>query len=232
MAELAADLVMPPGEQLDFHEVIPVCAFPAAVAQAGELGPGTGWGGIGRVSGRRDYVGFVLLFVADYVVFEQSFGGLGLRAAERPVELVDASLAQHLREPFERLARLGEHADAAHGTVEAVRDAEIDLSGLGVALRDERLVAVREALVAGPVALGDFSRALVHDEKMVVFVQDARAQVCEFCLCQCPVFHIRKVSVSKDTVFYDKLAENALGTTLVVCPGVLRMSRALKIERQ
>ena len=191
VAELAADLVMAPGEKFDLQQMVSLGAFQIAVAKTGEFGTRTGgWGTIGRVSGRRDYVGLVLLLVADHIVFEQSLGGLGLGAAERPIGFVDAAVAEHRGEPLEGLARLGEDADAAHRTVETVRDAEVDFPRLGVTLRDEGLVAVCKALVACLVTLGDFAHALVDDEKMVVFIENAPLEVGIFCLCQCPVFHI------------------------------------------
>jgi hypothetical protein len=58
-----------------------------------------------------------------------------------------------------------------------VRNAEEDLPGLGVALRYEGLVGIREAFLTGLVALDYLSAALADCQQMVVFIKYAGRKV-------------------------------------------------------
>jgi len=99
VAQLAAYLVMPAGEEFDFYEMIPVCAEDISVVESGQfcirtrlvLGAGC------------CHVGLVLLFVADQPVFQMSFRWLWSLAAESPVFFVDFPVPEHRRQSLKRL---------------------------------------------------------------------------------------------------------------------------------
>ena len=90
------------------------------------------------------------------------------------------TLAEHRRKAFEGLRGLGEHDYPADRAVEPVRDAHEYLTRLAVTLRDEGLEGLRQAFVACPVSLDDLACPLVHDQQVVVLVQDPAFQVPEF----------------------------------------------------
>ena len=89
--QLAADLVVTPGEQLNLDQGISVRVFQMRVGQSGEFRSGS----LLSVSGDET---LVHLLVADQPVIQ--FGGLLFRgvAAERPIGLVNTPGAEHLRE--------------------------------------------------------------------------------------------------------------------------------------
>ncbi len=100
-----------------------------------------------------------------------AFLRLGFGAHQCPIEFMDVRFTEHGVETFEGLGGLCEDGYAADGTVEAVREAHEHLAGLRVALGYERLVLFAERLVAGLVALNDFTYLLVDYEKVVVFIK-------------------------------------------------------------
>jgi len=167
-----------------------------AVAKAGEFGRSA-------LAGR--HVGFVLLLVADEPVLEDRLLLRGSSAAQGPVGFVDIAVPEHGAEPFEGLARLGEKDDAADRTVDPVGDAEKDLAGLRVPLRDEGLERLGEGLVTGFVALGDLPDPFVENEQVVVLIQDAGRDVGIFRLAELSVNHGVCHIFGKDS---DNLAEN------------------------
>ena len=86
------------------------------------------------------------------------------------VDLVDLAVPEHGAEPLQGLGCLGEEADAAHRTVQAMGDAHEDLPGLSVSCRDVSFEGFGDGLVAGLVPLDDFSGSFVEDQQMVVFL--------------------------------------------------------------
>ena len=92
------------------------------------------------------------------------------------------AFAEHRRKAFEGLGGLGEYDYSADRAVEPVRDAHEYLTRLAVTLRDEGLEGLRQAFVACPVSLDDLACPLVHDQQVVVLVQDPAFQVPEFFL--------------------------------------------------
>ncbi len=165
--QLAANLVVAARKQFYLNEMIIVSTAEPAVIQPGQFGPRT----------LRGYVRLVLGLVLDEPVLQMPFRRLGLGAAKRPVGFVDAAFAQQRPEPAEGLAGLGEDADSADRPVEPVRNSQEDLPWLGVALRYEGLVGVREAFVTGLVALDYLSAALADCQQMVVFIKYAGRKV-------------------------------------------------------
>ena len=121
VAELAAYLVVPAGEQFNLYKMIAVGAPKVFIVEFGELG---------SVSSGGDYIGFVLLFVADKPVFKMAFWSLWLRTAQRPVGLVRLRSAEGFAEPAECLGCLGENAHPAHRPVEAVGNSHENIAGL------------------------------------------------------------------------------------------------------
>ena len=99
VAQLAAYLVVPAGEEFDFYKMIPVGTDQISVVEFCEFCILT-WllfvSGCYRVS-------FVLFFVADEPIFQMSFRWLWFGAAECPVSFVDLTIAEHRRQSFQRL---------------------------------------------------------------------------------------------------------------------------------
>ena len=67
---------------------------------------------------------------------------------------------------------MGKNDAARNGAVKPVNHTEEDVAGLGTRFLDVLFHRLHQRLVAGLVALDDFSRTLVDDDEMVVFVED------------------------------------------------------------
>ena len=179
--ELAADLVVPAGQQLHFQQVVPVRTAQETVPQTCQFG-------IPALPLAADET-LVEGFVAPQPVLQQAFVLAGTFAAKRPIGLVDAAVPEKGGEPFQGLRRLGEQDDAADRPVQAVGDSHEDFAGLGIPLRDERLAGICQAFVAGLVSLHNLSGLLADDKEVVVFVQDAGGEVRIFFRAESSVFH-------------------------------------------
>ena len=107
-----------------------------------------------------------------------------------------AAVAEGGGQALQRLGGLGQQADAAHRAVQPVGEAQEDLAGLAVPLRDEGLVGLRQRLVARLVALRDLAHALAHHQQVVVLIQDPPLQILELRFAQFPVFHTAKIAFS------------------------------------
>ena len=163
LGKLTADLMMTACLQVHLHQMIVGEAAEQTVVEDGLLAAGTL-----TVVGIR----LVLLFVADEPVLE---GALLLRRTvldDGPVGLVDLSVAEHLVEPLQGLAGLGEHHDAAGGTIETMHDADEGVARLVILLFQVGGNGGTQGLIAGLVALHNLANSLVDDDDMVVFVED------------------------------------------------------------
>ncbi|CAH0371165.1 unnamed protein product, partial [Pelagomonas calceolata] len=106
-------------------------------------------------------------------VDEDGAGTPGHAVDDGEVALVDAAVGERLRQARRSFTR-GRHQHAAgHGPVEPVRRVRVLRAA---ALREKRLGVVRDARVAGAVALGQHARRLVEREDVVVLVQHAAAE--------------------------------------------------------
>ena len=160
--QLAAYLMVASGEEFHGEQEVAVALAGEAVAQAGFLAV---WNWV--VVGVR----LVLLLVAHQPVAE--FAGI-LRGAvghDGEIGLVDVPLAEELVHAGQSLAGAGEYDHTAHGTVEAVGDAEEDGAGLGVLLLDVGFDALGERFVAGLVGLYDFAGGFADDDDVIVLVE-------------------------------------------------------------
>ncbi len=89
--ELAADLVVTPGEEVDFQQVVALGVSYMPIAKARDFGT------------LRTFLAdeaFVETFVTDHPVLKFSFAGVGSLTAECPIGFVYVAFAEHLRESF------------------------------------------------------------------------------------------------------------------------------------
>ena len=180
VGELAADLVMAAGKQLNLDEMITLGAFQIAVFEFRFLGFAA------RSLGDE---GLVQLFVPGHPVGQECLGRLGPGAAQCPVGLVDLALPEHRIQAFQGLGGLGQDDDAAHRAVQAVGNSHEHLAGLGIPLRDESLQRFAHRFVARLVSLDDLARPLVENEQVVVLIKDASFNGLEFLVVELPVDH-------------------------------------------
>ena len=120
------------GEELDFHEMITLRTAQPAVVQLRQLRTFA-------LAVSYD-VALVLLLVANQVILQMALGRIGLRAAQRPVFLVDFPIPEHCAYSLHRLGGLGQDAYPAHRPVQSVRYAQVHLPRLGIAPGYECLV--------------------------------------------------------------------------------------------
>ena len=113
----------------------------------------------------------VHLFVAQYPTADFTFGRQWLAFGYCPIDFLDIAVAEHVVEPFECFACLGEDNNAANGTVKAVGQANEYISRLCVLLLDVLFHGVAQRLVAGLVALDNLSGYLIYYNYMVVLVK-------------------------------------------------------------
>ena len=93
---------------------------------------------------------------------------------------MDLAFPEHGIQPLQGLGRFREQADAAHGAVQAVRDAHEHLAGLGVTLGDEGLERLAHRLVACLVPLDNLTCPFRENEQVVVFKENPGREVPEF----------------------------------------------------
>ena len=93
---------------------------------------------------------------------------------------MDLPVTEHRIQALQGLGRLREQADAAHGAVQAVRDAHEHLARLGVALGDEGLERLAHWLVARLVPLDNLTCPFVENEQVVVLKENPGREVPEF----------------------------------------------------
>ena len=90
------------------------------------------------------------------------------------------SVTEHRIQPLQGLGRLRKEADAAHGAVQAVRDAHEHLARLAVTLGDEGLERLAHRLVARLVALDNLTCPFVENEQVIVLKENPGREVPEF----------------------------------------------------
>ncbi len=160
MRQLATDLVVPSCQQFHLYKVVAVGALQIAVVEPCQFG---------ILAALTDYVGFILLLVADHPLLEAARVLLRPVAAQCPVGFVNLPLAKHRRQPLQGLRSLGEDADSADRSVEPVGDAQENLARLGIPGCDESLVGLCQGFVAALVTLSYLAHLLIDDQKVVVF---------------------------------------------------------------
>ena len=165
--ELAADLVMAAGVQLDFNESITFGYSYFAIFQNSLFC---------AIYFARVSEGAVLLFVAGEPVGQQRrlrrAGCLHVgRRQDGVIGLAYLSGTEHFVQPGEGLARTGKDNDTAYGPVEPVDNAEKNGAGLGVFFLDIGFYGFAQWFVTGLVALHNFAGGLVDDDDVVVFVE-------------------------------------------------------------
>ena len=115
-------------------------------------------------------IGLVLLLIAHQPMDESSLRLLGRVLHDGPVALLHLSVGKHRIEPRESLGGAGEHDESCHRTIQTVHHTEEHVAGLGVGFLDVLLDGVAQGLVAGLVALHNFTSRLGDDDDVVVFV--------------------------------------------------------------
>lgn len=165
--ELAADLMVAPGVQVNFHQGVAVGLSDLAIVEQGLLGT-------------------VHLFVVGvslvlFLIFDQPMGQFccgccaGLlevgRCQDGMVGFVHLARAEHLVEAGERLAGACKYDNAADGAVQSVDGAQKDGAGFGVFGFDVGFYVFTQGSVSCFVPLYDFASSFVDDDDMVVFVE-------------------------------------------------------------
>jgi len=115
-------------------------------------------------------VGLVLLLIAHQPMDESSLRLFGRVLHNGPVALEHLSASKHRIEPRESLGGAGEHDKSCHRTIQTVHNTEEHVAGLGVGFLDVLLDDLAQGLVAGLVALHNFTSRLGDDDDVVVFV--------------------------------------------------------------
>ena len=163
MGELAANLMVSPRVEIYFEEGVVVVGSDGTEVERSLFGVG-----LLAVVGIR----LVLLLVSQEVVLQM--GGLadGRRRYDGPIGLAYLIGAEHLVEPCQGLAGAGKDDDATHRAVEPMNDTKEDGARLGVGFLDVLFHHVAQGGVASLVALYDFSRLLVDNDDVVVFVEN------------------------------------------------------------
>lgn len=183
MSQLAAYLVVTPGKQFHFYQLITFRAAEPSVIEFCQFCSGALCG----------YVGLVFGLVFDQPVLQMTFGRFRLVATECPIGFVRSAVTENHTQPTQCLAGLGEYADSAYRPVQTVGDTQEHLPGLVVACGYECLVALCKAFVPCFVSLGNLAALFVHDENVIVFVQDTRLEVRVLIRCQLSVNHGTKI---------------------------------------
>ena len=163
LRELGADLVVAARKQFDLDERVVGRGAERAVAQPRLLRFG-----FRGVAGARA----VGAAVAQHPVAQFPFERVGPLFRDGPVGFADFARTDHFIEPHQRLRGLGEEHCAAHGTVDAVHDAEKHLAGFRVAAFDVGLDLVFEGALARRIGLYEVAAALVDHQQVVVFVEN------------------------------------------------------------
>ena len=163
MGELTANLMVSPRVEIYFEEGVVVVGSDGTEVEQSLLGVG-----LLAVVGIR----LVLLLVSQEVVLQM--GGLadGRRRYDGPIGLTYLIGAEHLVESCQGLAGASKDDDAAHRAVEPMNDTKEDGARLGVGFLDVLFHHVAQGGIACLVALNDFSRLLVDNDDMVVFVEN------------------------------------------------------------
>lgn len=102
-------------------------------------------------------IGLVLLLVSHKPVDQRAFGLLGRVLHDGPVALLYLSAREHGVEPRQSLGGAGEHDESCHRTIQTVHNTEEHVAGLGVGFLYILLDDLAQGLVAGLVALHDFT---------------------------------------------------------------------------
>jgi len=164
---LDADLVHPPRFRLDLHQRPVGRDRQPPKTQHGQLRPR-------RL--RRDALRPRLLPDLQQPVFPDAFlrrkSARRVRLDDRPVDFAHLPLRELLRQPSRRLGVAREHYHARHRPVEPVRDAEVDVSGLVIAILDVGFDHGLQRRHAGRHALRQQRRRLGHGQTVVVLEQD------------------------------------------------------------
>lgn len=172
--KLAAYLMVPSGKKHNFQKGVMVQFLYYAVKQPGLL-----------VSCRRsalslERIGLVVFFIAIKIIAELHpsvlYGHTVRHPVQRclyqsPVGLVDISFAEHLVDPFQPLAGLGEEHGSANGAVQTVGNSHEHLACLAVSLGDKSLEGFAQRLIPSLVSLDDLPASLVEDQEVIVFKQ-------------------------------------------------------------
>ena len=161
--ELAADLMMAPRVEMHLEEMVAVGVADDLVVEDGFLGSRTF-----VVVG----VALVLLLVAHEIMRQGGLWLAGCILHECPIGLGDGLRGKHRVESRQRLAGSSKKDHAAHGTIQAMHDAEEHGPRLRVTLLNIRFHRLGERCVARLVALDDFTCALRDDDDVVIFVEN------------------------------------------------------------
>ena len=162
VGELAANLVMTAGVEVDVEEVIATLGnSDFAVLKARQLGI--------RACHGED-ITFVAFLVLDEPVFEGTCR-LGRSVLDHsPVVLFELAGTHLLHHAAEGFGGLSQQDNTRDGTIKAVDNTTIDLSRLMVAFFNKSLHKVGKTRVAGLVALGNLPGEFVDGQQVVVLV--------------------------------------------------------------
>ena len=182
--QLAAYLMVTAGKEFNFDQVVTVSIAKQPVAQLRDLR---------TVLLSVECETLVQLLVARNPMDQFAFRRIWPGTAESPVDFMDFSVTEHGVESFQALGRLGENCHSAYGTVQAVRNAYKDMTGLRIPLRYERLQRLAQRFVAGLVALDNLPHPFVKDKEVVVFKKNPARKVAGFRFTQFAVNHTANI---------------------------------------
>ena len=188
MGKLAAYLMMPSRHKFNLQHHISVRPSQTHIAQPCNLGipPGS--------PGTADER-LVLALVTPKHILQKSLGRIRLGTHHGPIEFVHLRVTEHRVQAFECLGCLRKHCYSAHRAVKTMRQAEKDLSGLGIPHCNECLVRIRQRLVTGLVPLHNLADFLIDYKQVIVLIQYPRGEVGKFSCRKFTIYHIRIISL-------------------------------------
>jgi len=177
VGELEADLMVPSGFQLDFHEA----------PGAGHIQHPVGEPGFptSRSRFRNDDAGPI---VAPFkLVHQAAGGGCDLPFRDGKIVLPNPARTELRADSGRCFGCAAKEDDAGNRSVQAVHHGEKHFAGFPTALLEPFLAEIEERRLPGPISLNEQARWFIKTEQVIVFVDDRPQRVVKaFCLHSLP----------------------------------------------